>query len=68
MRREREELRKLFADKILPHHNVEIDVLCHGVTRKRLKEAIRWRAMGLLRGGFGSRGTKTLASRPVHPR
>lgn len=41
MRREREELRKLFADKILPHRNVEIDVLCHGVTRKRLEEAIR---------------------------
>jgi tetratricopeptide (TPR) repeat protein len=43
MRREREELRKLFADKILPHRNVEIDVLCHGVTRRRLKEAIRSR-------------------------
>jgi hypothetical protein len=40
MRREREELRKLFAEKILPHRNVEIDVLCHGVTRKRLMEAI----------------------------
>ncbi len=43
MRREREQLRRLFVDKILPHHNVEIDVLCHGVTRKRLKEAIRSR-------------------------
>ena len=43
MRREREELGKLFADKILPHRNVEIDVLCHGVTRKRLKDAIRSR-------------------------
>ncbi len=43
MRREREALRKLFAHKILPHRNVEIDLLCHGVTRRRLKEAIRSR-------------------------
>ena len=43
MRREREELRRLFADEIMPHRDVEIDVLCHGVNRRRLKEAIRAR-------------------------
>ena len=41
MRREREELRRLFAQKILPNRDVEIDVLCHGVDRRRLKAAIR---------------------------
>jgi tetratricopeptide (TPR) repeat protein/NAD(P)-dependent dehydrogenase (short-subunit alcohol dehydrogenase family) len=40
MRLEREQLRRLFAVDILPHRNVELDVLCHGVTRKRLREAI----------------------------
>ena len=43
MRKERESLRGLFAEKILPHRNVEVDLLCHGVTRGRLKEAIRSR-------------------------
>jgi tetratricopeptide (TPR) repeat protein len=43
MRLEREQLRKLFAEHILPHRSVELDVLCHGVTRKRLREAIRSR-------------------------
>ena len=43
MRREREALRQLFADKILPQRNVELDILCHGVTRQRLKAAIRAR-------------------------
>jgi hypothetical protein len=43
MRLEREQLRKLFATQILPHRNVELDILCHGVTRQRLREAIRTR-------------------------
>jgi hypothetical protein len=33
MRREREQLHALFAQHILPSRNVELDVLCHGVTR-----------------------------------
>jgi hypothetical protein len=40
MRREREELQRLFADRILPRRKVELDLLCHGVTRDRLKQAI----------------------------
>ena len=43
MRLEREQLRQLFATQILPHRNVELDILCHGVTRQRLREAIRRR-------------------------
>jgi hypothetical protein len=43
MRLEREQLRKMFAENILPHRNVELDILCHGVTRKRLNDAIRSR-------------------------
>ena len=41
MRLEREELRELFAGTILPKKNVEIDLLCHGVTRSALKEQVR---------------------------
>jgi len=43
MRREREQLQRLFAGHILPRRKVEIDLLCHGVTRDRLKQAIRTR-------------------------
>jgi len=43
MRLEREQLLRLFATQILPHRNIELDILCHGVTRKRLREAIRTR-------------------------
>jgi hypothetical protein len=43
VRREREALRRLFAERILPRRNVELNVLCHGVTRTRLKDAIRAR-------------------------
>ena len=41
MRLEREEIRTLFADSILPQKNVEIDILCHGVTRSALKEQVK---------------------------
>ncbi|MFO1429069.1 MAG: CHAT domain-containing protein [Candidatus Competibacteraceae bacterium] len=40
MRLEREQLLTLFYDKILPQHPVQIDVLCHGVTRALLREQI----------------------------
>jgi hypothetical protein len=41
MRLEREKLLTLFFDQILSRHRVEVDVLCHGVTRARLEERIR---------------------------
>ena len=41
--RERRELLDLFYDKILPKKRVEIDVLCHGVTRAALTEQIKSR-------------------------
>jgi tetratricopeptide (TPR) repeat protein len=39
-RLERERLREMFFGEILPKRNVEVDVLCHGVTRARLQERI----------------------------
>jgi tetratricopeptide (TPR) repeat protein len=41
MRLERERLRELFYDEILPERRVEFDVLCHGVTKERLESQIR---------------------------
>lgn len=46
MRLARERLRQLFEQEILPHRNVELDVLCHGVTREVLRERIT------ARGGY----------------
>jgi tetratricopeptide (TPR) repeat protein len=46
MRLERENLLRLFFDEVLPHRRVEVDVLCHGVTRSRLVEQIK------ARGGY----------------
>ncbi len=40
VRLERERLRELFFKEILPKRNVEVDVICHGVTRARLCERI----------------------------
>jgi hypothetical protein len=40
-RLERERLLDLFFAEVLPRHDVEVDVLCHGVTRKRLAEQVR---------------------------
>ena len=40
MRLEREQLLTLFYEKILPQHRVQVDVLCHGVTRALLREQI----------------------------
>ena len=40
MRQEREQLLKLFYEKILPQRRVQVDVLCHGVTRALLREQI----------------------------
>jgi hypothetical protein len=45
-RLERERLRDLFFGEILPKRNVELDVLCHGVTRARLRERL------VARGGY----------------
>src|SRR5262249_16465889 len=39
-RLERERLRERFFGEILPQRNVEVDVLCHGVTRARLRDRI----------------------------
>jgi tetratricopeptide (TPR) repeat protein len=41
MRRERERLLALFQERVLPDHRVQVDVLCHGVSRPALEEAIR---------------------------
>jgi len=41
MRFEREQLLELFRDAILPKRRVQVDVLCHGVTRAVLCEQIR---------------------------
>jgi tetratricopeptide (TPR) repeat protein len=40
MREERETLLRLFFDEVLPDRRVEVDVLCHGVTRARLTDQI----------------------------
>jgi tetratricopeptide (TPR) repeat protein len=45
-RLERERLLDLFFGDVLPKWNVEVDVLCHGVTRRRLVEQVR------ARGGY----------------
>jgi tetratricopeptide (TPR) repeat protein len=42
-RLERERLLDLFFDEVLPRRNVEVEVLCHGVTRRRLTEQMRER-------------------------
>ncbi|HEX5714918.1 MAG TPA: CHAT domain-containing protein, partial [Thermoanaerobaculia bacterium] len=41
MRLEREQLLGLFYDEVMPKRRVFVDVLCHGVTRKALKEKVR---------------------------
>jgi len=40
MRLERETLLDLFYDDVMPNHRVQVDVLCHGVTRERLREQV----------------------------
>ncbi|MDQ2696867.1 MAG: CHAT domain-containing protein, partial [Pseudomonadota bacterium] len=45
LRLERERLREVFCEAILPQHRVQVDVLTHGVTRKALREQIS-RAQG----------------------
>jgi hypothetical protein len=40
-RLERERLLDLFFGEVLPTRNVEVDVLCHGVTRRRIREKVR---------------------------
>jgi tetratricopeptide (TPR) repeat protein len=42
-RLERERLLDLFFEEVLPRRNVEVEVLCHGVTRRRLTEQMRER-------------------------
>ncbi|HEX9944388.1 MAG TPA: CHAT domain-containing protein [Thermoanaerobaculia bacterium] len=41
MRLEREQLLGLFYDEVMPRRRVAVDVLCHGVTRKALREKVR---------------------------
>jgi hypothetical protein len=41
MRQERRELLDLLFDQVLRRHNVQVDTLCHGVTRERLEAQIR---------------------------
>ncbi len=43
MRQEREELLRLFYDKVMPYWRVDVDVLCHGVTASRLRNQIERR-------------------------
>jgi tetratricopeptide (TPR) repeat protein len=40
MRQEREELLRLFHEELMPRHQAEVEVLCHGVTRQRVREAV----------------------------
>jgi len=40
MRLERETLLDLFYDEVMPNRRVRVDVLCHGVTRRRLSEQV----------------------------
>ena len=40
MRQEREQILRLFHNDIMPHRNVRVDVLCHGVTHASLQERI----------------------------
>lgn len=40
MRLERETLFDLFYEEVMPELQVRVDVLCHGVTRKRLREQV----------------------------
>lgn len=42
MRREREALRQVFHE-VMPHRLVEVEVLCHGVSKTVLREAVRRR-------------------------
>lgn len=42
-RLERERLLELFEHEILPHRQVEVDFLCHGVTRKSIEEQVKKR-------------------------
>jgi tetratricopeptide (TPR) repeat protein len=42
-RLERERLLDLFFDEVMPSHDVEVDVLCHGVTRRRIVDRVRER-------------------------
>ncbi|HLC17326.1 MAG TPA: CHAT domain-containing protein, partial [Thermodesulfovibrionia bacterium] len=41
LRLERERLIELFYDEILPESNVQVDVLCHGVTVDRIEEQVK---------------------------
>lgn len=40
-RREREELRALFYDEIMPERQVMLDILCHGISRDRLRHKLQ---------------------------
>ncbi len=40
-RLEREELRTLFYDEIMPERQVMLDILCHGVSRERLRHKLQ---------------------------
>ncbi|HEV7517241.1 MAG TPA: CHAT domain-containing protein, partial [Thermoanaerobaculia bacterium] len=40
MRLEREQLLELFYDRVMPQRRVRVEALCHGVTRKALREAV----------------------------
>lgn len=41
MRLEREQLLELFHDRVLPKRQVDVHVLCHGVSRRTLEETVR---------------------------
>lgn len=40
-RLEREQIVSLFVDEIMPGRRVAVDVLCHGVTRERLRDRVK---------------------------
>ncbi|MCP4697967.1 MAG: CHAT domain-containing protein [Gammaproteobacteria bacterium] len=63
VRLERERLLELFHQEILPHRQVEVDVLCHGVTRAAIETRVRERGGYHIVhwSGHGSQNTLELA-------
>lgn len=68
-RLEREQLLDLFYDEVMPDHRVEVEDLCHGVTRRTLEDAIR-EAGGfhvVHWSGHGHQNLLELAGEDSHP-
>jgi hypothetical protein len=73
---ERERLRELFYDEIMPDNQVMLDILCHGVTRERLRQRlqdaggyhiIHWSGHGYDTAARGAQSGPSDLSDPSHP-